>query len=919
MSVGKSARTAFAEMGVMLRQLAALDQASSEDELNRAIPSLLESIGVLTSSDRVYVFEWSGSNDDCFENSFEWCAPGKEGRILSLKQAGANGIERWMPFFKRNEPLVVRDIEDLREDDPDEYEALKSLGIRSLVALPMFVGNQLVGFSGVDNPGAEGCDDPLVVQLLSAASGHLARLRENMRGRALLRENQLTLERNLRELKREKALLDAMSIDYTAVYACDLTHDVIEMRREKTGANSITLDERYPEVARCYSLRLRGYFENYVVAESCPDFLERLSLERLRRDLAEAPRVAFRFMSKPNERGYEQFEVQVIRVRSDEDEFRIVMGFRYIDEIVAEEERRRRRLQEALDLAQLNNEIISAISKIYWVIYRIDLRMDYFEEITADAEMHRLTGRSGSASQVIGKSLPAIVAPESELSMRMFMDLETLPERLAGCETISQEYLAADGKWHSGRFIVKKRDEAGEPVVMLYASRIIDEQKRRELEYQRELRITADEARRANVAKTDFLRRMSHDIRTPINGIRGMVEIANHFPDDPERQQDCRNKIWNASSYLLSLVNSVLDMNKLESGSIMLDSKPFDLHELLHEVASIAQAQAIEHGVTFVLESHAKTVRHWHLVGSPAHLKQILLNLASNAVKYNRERGEVRLSCVELVEGQVVAAAAGTAAGAGAGAPGVAEEAAVADGALPGGEAESPRGVATFRFVCADTGIGMSEEFQRSAFEPFTQEDRSDARTHYQGSGLGLSITKHLVEIMGGTISLESEEGRGTMFAVELPLAIDESAQSSEPGVLDAGAVSGMRVLMVEDNELNAEIAEFLLEGRGIDVTTVGDGKRAVDVLLEAEPGTFDVVLMDIMMPVMNGLDAARLIRASGRDDLRTLPIFAMSANAFTDDIRASLDAGMNGHLTKPLEEDRIIATLAACNNATRE
>ncbi len=716
---------------------------------------------------------------------------------------------------------------------------------------------------------------------------------------------QQALEASLRELEREKRLIDALSIDYTSIYTCNLSRDSIETRHENSGSNAPSIDVDLPAVANCYSARLREYFNRFVIEESCPDFLERLSAQRLMRDLEGSKRVAFRFRSKPNEQGNEHFEVQIVRLREDDDDFRIVMGYRYIDEIVAEEERRRRELQEALDLARYNNEIISAISKIYWVIYRVDLSTGYFEEITADDEMHRLTGGGGVASDVIDASLPSIVSPESQNAMREFMDIGTLRERLADRDTITLEYLAASGQWHLGRFIVKKRDEAGLPLVALYVSNVIDEQKRREFDYQRELKLTAEEARRANAAKTDFLRRMSHDIRTPINGIRGMIEIANHFPDDAERQQDCRDKIWNASGYLLSLVNSVLDMNKLESGSIMLERKPFDLHELLHEVASVAQAQAIEHGVSFTLEPHRETVRHWQLIGSPVHLKQILLNLASNGVKYNSKQGEVRLSCEEIVDGGDLAEVA-----TGAGRPLTAV-------GVPAAEAAS--GTAVFRFVCTDTGIGMSEEFQRRAFEPFSQEDRSDARTHYQGSGLGLSITKHLVNKMCGTISLESEEGRGTAFTVVLPLAIDKSAATEAPSALDAQAVSGMRVLMAEDNELNTEIAEFMLQARGIDVTTVRDGKQALEALVEAEPGTFDAVLMDIMMPVMGGLEAARLIRASEREDLRELPIFAMSANAFTDDVRASHDAGMNGHLTKPLEEDRIIDALANCRRTSRD
>ena len=881
----KPATMLFDEMGIMLKQLAALDQASNEEELNQAIPALLHSIGVLTKSDRAYVFEWTLGEKPRIDNAYEWYAPNAPERTSVIRAAFEESSDNLMEVFQRDKPLVIHDVASIARTRPAEHATLSALGIRSLVAFPMYAGNRLIGFSGVDNPMIGKSGDSLIVQLLSAVSGHLACLRDNMRTRELLRSSQRALTANLDIMEREKSLLDALSIDYTSIYACNLSRNVIEMRQEVTGSNAPIIDLELPSIANCYSERLRTYFERFVIEESCPDFLERLSAARLMRELECASRVAFRFKSKPNVQGHEHFEVQITRIRSTEDDFRVVMGFRYVDELVAEEEAQRNRLQQALDRAQLNYEIVSAISKIYWVIYRIDLQEDRFEEIAAGDEMHRVAGKGGRASTTIVDALPKIVSPESQPSMRVFMDISTLRERLAARETIASEYLAADGKWHEGRFIVKKRDAAGLPAVVLYASSIIDDQKRREFEYQRELKLAANEARRANAAKTDFLRRMSHDIRTPINGIRGMVNIAKASPRDFERLQECHDKIWDASSYLLSLVNSVLDMNKLESGNIMLESRPFNMHDMLREIKSVAEGQAAEHGVTFTLAVDDGAIKHDNLIGSPSHVNQILINLVSNGIKYNCMLGEVRLSCEELDT--------------------ISE--------TPSSEGDDKQESARFRFTCEDTGIGMSEEFQSRAFEPFTQEDRSEARTHYQGSGLGLSITKNLAEKMGGTIELESEEGRGTTFIVEIPLIIDESDKRCDADPLDRRAVAGMCVLLAEDNELNAEIAEFVLNSNGIDVRTVANGRDAVDVLEQTAPGTFDAVLMDIMMPIMNGLDAARRIRASKRADLRTIPIYAMSANAFTDDIDNSLKAGMNGHLTKPFEEEHIVAALASC------
>ena len=389
---------------------------------------------------------------------------------------------------------------------------------------------------------------------------------------------------------------------------------------------------------------------------------------------------------------------------------------------------------------------------------------------------------------------------------------------------------------------------------------------------QEELEKAYAEAQRANHSKTDFLRRMSHDIRTPINGIRGMIAIANHYADDPEKQKECREKVWEASGYLLSLVSSVLDMNKLESGGVVLEHKPFDLYQLLEETNTVAEMQAIEHGLSYVWDVEHSHIEHRHLIGSATHLKQILMNLTNNAIKYNRHGGKVAVSCRELAHDDHIA---------------------------------------TFTFICADTGIGMSQEFQAHAYEPFTQEGRNDARTHYDGSGLGLSIVKQLVEQMDGHIEFTSKEGVGTTFYVTLPLHIGVQPVGEQPPVsIRPIDLTGMRALVVEDNDLNMEITQFLLDKHGIFSTGVSNGQQAVDAFAAAPMGTFDMILMDVMMPVMNGLEATRRIRAMDRPDAATIPIVAMSANAFADDVQRSLDAGMNEHLTKPIDENRLLATL---------
>lgn len=396
-----------------------------------------------------------------------------------------------------------------------------------------------------------------------------------------------------------------------------------------------------------------------------------------------------------------------------------------------------------------------------------------------------------------------------------------------------------------------------------------EQQLRREQEYQKTLKAAALKAESANLAKTEFLQRMSHDIRTPINGIRGMVEIGDRCPEDMARQADCRKKIWEASTLLLELVNEVLDMGKLESGEVVLESVPFDLPELMHEITDVLEKQAAERGI--VLHREYGKLPHPRLVGSPLHVKRLLMNVLSNAIKYNRDKGRVMLDCFEL--------------------------------SCTGDKVQ-------ICFVCADTGIGMSEEFQKRMFEPFTQEN-AGARSVYGGTGLGMSITKSLVDKMGGTIGVESRQGVGTTYTITLPFVID-STEAAEPEQqqTNLAVLQGQRVLLAEDNALNMEIMEFLLNEVGIKVTKAADGQQAVEAFAASPVGGFDAILMDVMMPVRDGHEATRAIRAMDRPDAKTIPIFAMTANAFTEDRRKALESGMNEHLPKPIDPDALYRLL---------
>ena len=395
------------------------------------------------------------------------------------------------------------------------------------------------------------------------------------------------------------------------------------------------------------------------------------------------------------------------------------------------------------------------------------------------------------------------------------------------------------------------------------------EKQEREEKYKEELLKAAKRAEAANRAKTEFLQRMSHDIRTPINGICGMLDVAEHYAEDLDKQTECREKIKEASNLLLGLVNEVLDMSKLESGEVTLEESPFDLHNISEEVLTVIELLAEERNIKLIQEK--QEITHWNLIGSPAHVKRVWMNILSNAVKYNKDNGSICIQYREVPYNQ--------------------------------------EGMTMIEFICQDTGIGMSREFQKVIFEPFAQEN-AGSRSKYNGTGLGMPITKSLVEKMGGTIQFESEEGVGTTFVIQIPFKIDTETDRMEKEEKAVISLHGLHILLVEDNELNMEIAEFIVTNEGAVVTKAKNGKEAVDYFEKSSVGTYDAILMDVMMPVMDGLTASETIRKMNRADAKTIPIIAMTANAFTDDKMKAKEAGMNEHIAKPLNREVLVETV---------
>ena len=401
-----------------------------------------------------------------------------------------------------------------------------------------------------------------------------------------------------------------------------------------------------------------------------------------------------------------------------------------------------------MEKVKLSNEIISSIARTYQYISRIDIQADYFEEINNRDTEHLKFTKSGKLSESNEKVCRQYVAEEYQEAFFKFVDLKTLPERMKNEETLVLEYRMKDGDWHRLRFVEKKRDENGVLTHVLCLIRSISDTKK----WEHELMYQVEEARKAAALKARFLSNMSHDIRTPMNGIIGTLNLANRYPDDLEVQRKCREQIMTSSKYLVSIVNDILDMNKLESGGVVEQEIPFNL------------------------------------AGNPIYVERLLTNISDDAVKFTGPGGSVRVWCAEKY-------------------------------------ADEERVV--YEFGCADTGIGMSETFLEHAFEPFTQENET-SRSRYEGTGLGLAIAKKIVDRLDGDIAIESKKGVGTTVTMTLPFKIGEPVEKEKNVNYEEIPVEGLRALLAEDNELNMEIAKFMLEDYGIHVECAADGEEAV-------------------------------------------------------------------------------------------
>ncbi|BFK62470.1 hypothetical protein I260019D6_17790 [Dorea longicatena] len=689
-----------------------------------------------------------------------------------------------------------------------------------------------------------------------------------------IRKEELQLNTQQDMSSEDIYVLKKLFTEYVSLYRLELNSGKYEILRlvENTNAKQLVGEEH--TIFADYDEFTRRYADAFVPETEQEEFLDWHKCENLKKRLQEKESLTYYYHSVSKDGKDSYYEAYAVKGKADGKNFYIFLGYRNVDVILYKEKAIQEQLQKALDEAKLSNEIIEAIAKSYQYISRIDIAKDWFEEIAnRDAENMNYK-KSGEVTSGNRNACKKFVAEEYQEAFLKFTDITTLPVRMKNEETIVMEYQMKDGNWHKLRFIEKKRDKDGNLTHVLCAIRSISDVKKKE----QELLHQVAEARKDAALKSQFLSNMSHDIRTPINGIIGMTELADRYPDNLEIQKKCREKLVESARHLVSMVNDILDMNKLETEQFVENDIPFNLAAVLNRVNTDQQMQAGKKKIDYVVDWKKSELNHMYLMGNPVYIEKLLTVITDNAVKFTKPGGNVSVWCREISE-------------------------------------DDER--AFYEFGCSDNGIGMSEEFAGHAFEMFSQENKT-SRTQYEGTGLGLAIAKKITERLGGTIEIKSKKNCGTTVTMTIPFktGVQNLMQYTENVNTESTEdipLEGLHALIAEDNELNLEIAKLMLEEKGICVECAADGKEAVAKFEESEQGHYDVIFMDIMMPYMNGWDATRKIRTLQRPDADKIPIIAMSANAFAEDIINSHISGMNWHLTKPVDADKMMTALKEC------
>lgn len=793
-------------------------------EMQLAEYQLLEGIGTFTDASKVQLTKYK---DGVYSLINEWKmgepydAGNRTGGMVFMSDAG------WTDILSEKRPVYIKDVEQMPADLNAVYEDMEKEKIQSMYVIPVFEEDRFIAIITICNPDEErieGIDE--IQELLGSWLGY----------------------RLVKNDNRVLKTLDGLGSDYTAAYMINVDTDYFEVIINQAPNNSA----KQKKVA-LFTDYVNQYTDKYVLPDSQDHMRSELNIITMRERFEVQNDYYFTFQTTPNELGQTTFQAHAVKEYGADGRYAVV-GFRCVDEILKKEREYQAELDKAYQLAKRQLDVITAAIPGGIKISDDDetYSFKYVSEQYAAMLGYDTVEEFMEAS---GGTIVGIAHPD---------DLETgIAEALRQYETSDNYDITYRMRCRDGSF--KYIEDHGHKVhnedgTVEHWNLILD---KNELV---EKTIALESEKKANAAKTAFLARMSHDIRTPLNGIIGLLEINRKHPDDREMVDENREKARVAADHLLSLINDILELNKLGDEEIVLCDEPFSVREMIDEIETIIEARAAEEGLTLTLETDRPEEDYPCVSGSPLHIRQIFINIITNAIKYNKPGGEVHCYLKEKM---------------------------------------LPNQCVRYDVTVKDNGIGMNPNFLKRVFQPFAQESQ-DARSVYQGTGLGMSIVKNLVDRMGGTIQIESEPGVGTTVEVSLtlPLAEGECKKEEKDILSEEKKLAGLHVLLAEDNELNREIARFILEDENMIVTEAYNGQEAIDKFRKEPEHTFDLILMDVMMPVKSGLQATKEIRRSGKADAKTIPIFAMTANAFVEDKKKAKDAGMNEHISKPLDAE---------------
>lgn len=678
-------------------------------------------------------------------------------------------------------------------------------------------------------------------------------------------------EDNNRILSERNRILSALSRDYTTVLLCDLKQDTFEVVKGDTFTHHASAEKQQSvRGSNCYSERVRYFFENVLIKDSAPEYMEKLLPDHLMKALKETDSIEIYHKTIPNGTGSKHFLARAIRLSNEEDHFKIILGFRSVDEIIKKEQE-----------IELQREIIEGLDKVYFSVLVVDLDKDGVFSYRESGENGKIISDfcrkcDNRWSKIIPLYAKTLVSDNPNGEFEKQLGLEALRSREEDYSVMYEFQTETGINYYQVRVAYGQKKDGTRMAVV--GTRNIDSLIKKERMQEEKLKKAYADAENANKAKTEFLNNMSHDIRTPMNVILGYNQLMKPLLTEP-KQLDYQKKIEQSGKLLLSIINHVLDMARIESGKMEVDENYERVGEIVDEIISTFSSEAEERGIHL---SGSMQITPRNILCDGTKIREIYVNLVSNAIKYTPRGGNVTITVEELPC--------------------------------------EKEGYIKVKTEIKDTGIGMSEEYLPTLFEPFTREHNTTTGK-VGGTGLGMPIVKKMVELMGGSIEVESEPGKGTVFTVTLMHKIaDEKYYSRKPETAEKSDIGeslrGKHILLAEDNDLNAEITMTVLEETGLVIERVEDGIQCVNKVEQMSSGTYDLILMDIQMPNMDGYKATKCIRRLDDKKKAEIPIIAMTANAFAEDRKKAFDAGMNGHIVKPIDIEKMEKAILSVLNS---